>query len=304
MDELAITTLLGYFDESRSTLDSWLEFWTLLVVVGVVMEVVFVVWEYRQALHEFNRGIVRPPDRPNAWFFVAELLGVALVAIGVAGEMYGGAQLSDLETKIRAANDLRAALLSKSAGDAKQAAQQARIAASVAKSQASAVKKLADKASASASNALTLVTRAEDKVSSVESRVAAIDSRTRNRRLSKEQEEAFMLPLKSLSNQKIVVSVSGGTDEAQQFARQLRSLFTQSGWQSGDWPVHLDFSNSGILVMIPKSLMMPDGKTFKVTPALRSVMAAFAAVEINLVKFPSTRGDDMIEVVVGANPNE
>jgi hypothetical protein len=64
MDESALKILLDNLDGSQSSLHHWLHFWTLLVVIGVVMEVVFVVWEYAEDLHEFRRGIVRPPEKP------------------------------------------------------------------------------------------------------------------------------------------------------------------------------------------------------------------------------------------------
>ena len=55
-DESALRSALASLDDSSSSLHWWLGFWTLLVAVGVVLEVVFVVWEYCDELHDFKRG--------------------------------------------------------------------------------------------------------------------------------------------------------------------------------------------------------------------------------------------------------
>jgi len=146
MGESALKTLLDSLEISRSSLDHWLNFWTFLVVVGVVLEVAFVVWEYLEALGEFKRGEMHPPERPKRTKFVLELLGAAFVAIGVAGELYVEAKAGDVETQIRRANDSRVALLSKETGDAKTSAEGA--ASASARAQRS-----ADEASLAAGNA-------------------------------------------------------------------------------------------------------------------------------------------------------
>lgn len=125
MDESALKTLLDSLENSRSSLDSRLDIWTFLVVLGVIIEVVFVVWEYVEKLRDFKRGEVHPPEKPSKVRFVLELIGAAFVAIGVAGELYVDAQIGTVETEIRSANDRRASLLSKEAGDAKNSALEA-----------------------------------------------------------------------------------------------------------------------------------------------------------------------------------
>jgi hypothetical protein len=122
MDESALKTLLDNLEISRSSLHGWLHFWTFLVVVGVALEVVFVVWEYTEDIHDFRRGIVHPPEKPSALLLVLGLLGAGLVAIGVAGELYIDVQAGKVETEIRKANELRVSLLSKEAADANERA--------------------------------------------------------------------------------------------------------------------------------------------------------------------------------------
>jgi hypothetical protein len=136
MDESALKTLLDSLENSRSSLGSWLDFWTFLVVLGVIIEVAFVVWEYVEKLRDFKRGEVHPPEKPSKVRFVLELLGAAFVAIGVAGELYIDAKIGTVETEIRSANDRRASLLSKEAGAAKTSAEDAASAASRANDEA------------------------------------------------------------------------------------------------------------------------------------------------------------------------
>jgi hypothetical protein len=112
MTESALKTLLDNLERSRSSLHGWLHFWTFLVVVGVVLEVVFVVWEYAVELKDFKRGIVHPPEKPSILLLVLGLLGAGLVAVGVAGELYIDVKANSLETEIRKANEDRISLLS------------------------------------------------------------------------------------------------------------------------------------------------------------------------------------------------
>src|SRR5712675_1505434 len=74
MDESALRTLIANLDASGSLFHWWLNVSTFLVVVGVVLELVFVVVEYREELHQFKRGIMRPPDRPGRLLFFSGLL--------------------------------------------------------------------------------------------------------------------------------------------------------------------------------------------------------------------------------------
>jgi hypothetical protein len=103
-----------------------LGFWTLLVALGVILEVVYVVGEYLEELHDFRRGIIHPPERPNTTLFVLGLLGAGLVAAGVSGELWKESQIAKLETCIRKGNDALFLILSKEAGDAATSATIAR----------------------------------------------------------------------------------------------------------------------------------------------------------------------------------
>ncbi|MGB0117013.1 MAG: hypothetical protein WCF61_20250 [Terriglobales bacterium] len=101
---VALRHLLDCLEASRLLLHGWLSFFTALVVIGVVSETIFVIWEYRNDRHDFRRGIIRPPDRPNRLKFALEMVGVGLVAIGVAGELSVEPWLAAVETKLENAN--------------------------------------------------------------------------------------------------------------------------------------------------------------------------------------------------------
>jgi hypothetical protein len=129
MDESALRRVIAGLEASRSSFNWWLEFFTLLVVIGVVVEFVFVIWEYQEDLRDFRRGIVLPPDKPSVWLLVFGVFGASLVAIGVAGEFYEESKIEVVETKIRQANDELYLLLSKEAGIAAISAKTAQSAA-------------------------------------------------------------------------------------------------------------------------------------------------------------------------------
>ena len=124
-DESALRIALASLDECNSSLHWWLGFWTVLVVVGVALELVFVVWEYVDELHDFRRGIVHPPDRPNRLLFALGFFATGLVALGVGGELYAESKIATLETCVRKGNDALFLLLSKEAGDAAKSAKTA-----------------------------------------------------------------------------------------------------------------------------------------------------------------------------------
>src|SRR5271166_1013692 len=172
MDESTLKVLISNLERSRATLDSWLFVFTLFVVVGVVLEVVFVIWEYRDELHDWRRGIVHPPEKPSVALLIFGLLGAGLVAIGVTGELYIGAKIGAKETSIREANDQRASLLSKLAGDAAKSAKTAH-------DEAAAAKKDSNEAKTEASNSLSLTRSARREVRQLRSNI------------EKAEEEAF-----------------------------------------------------------------------------------------------------------------
>lgn len=161
MDESALRILLAKLEGSQSSFHWWLEFWTAMVALGVILEVVFVVWEYIEDLHDFRRGIVHPPERPSTVLLLLGLFGASLVAVGVSGEWYEEASVEHVETQIRQANDALYLLLSKEAGDAAKSAK-------IAHDEADAVKGIADEARADAKDALAKAQSAQRELANAE----------------------------------------------------------------------------------------------------------------------------------------
>jgi hypothetical protein len=105
--------------ESRSnSLESWLYFWVLLVVVGVAVEVILVVLEYRERLEDFHRGTIHSPEKPKKLKFGVETLAAILVVSGVAGELVIDIRAGKIQTDLRNKNANLIQLLEGAAGAA------------------------------------------------------------------------------------------------------------------------------------------------------------------------------------------
>ena len=105
--------------ESRSnSLEPWLYFWVLLVVVGVAVEVILVVLEYREELEDFHRGTIHSPEKPKKVKFGVETLAAILVVSGVAGELVIDIRAGKIQTDLRNKNANLIQLLEGAAGTA------------------------------------------------------------------------------------------------------------------------------------------------------------------------------------------
>src|SRR5437016_5084535 len=154
MDESALRTLLKSLEASWSSLDSWLNFWSALVVIGVALEIFVIIKEHREDLHEFRRGILRPPTKPSTSLLVLGLLGAALVTGGVAGEFMIRVKAGKIETDIRTTSDRLVEVVSTEAGNAKASADSAADAAERAKSAAGHAESMGNRAVSKSTTAL------------------------------------------------------------------------------------------------------------------------------------------------------
>jgi hypothetical protein len=223
MDNSALKTLLDNLDSCRSSLDGWLDFWTFLVVIGVALEVIFVVCEYRKELHEFRQGtnnfrlgIAYPPEKPSLMLFVLGMLGAGLVAGGVSGELYVNVQAGKVETEIRKVNEQRFSLLSKEAGDAAASAKTAHDEADTVKREAAVIEERLGKAS-------TQLTALEEEILIQGPRWG----------LLKRGENAFIEALKPFAGQKATVVICGQGD-TERFALEqlLFNLLKEARWDN------------------------------------------------------------------------
>jgi hypothetical protein len=128
MNEAALRLLISDLEHRLSSLDGWLHFWTILVILGCAGELYFVVHEYRED-HKiwFNaktRGL-KLPEKPSFKTLICEVLSVAFVVIGISGELDVDRKSGDLQLQLREANGSLFLLLEKEAGDAKDSAKSA-----------------------------------------------------------------------------------------------------------------------------------------------------------------------------------
>jgi hypothetical protein len=101
MDASSLAKDLDNLEKSWSSLDSWLNFWTILVVVGVAVELLVIITEYAHDWQDFRRGTIHSPGRPSILVFGFGFLGAALVAIGVAGEFRIHVKAGKIESDMR-----------------------------------------------------------------------------------------------------------------------------------------------------------------------------------------------------------
>jgi hypothetical protein len=104
---------------------------SVVVAIGVAAEIVGIVWEYRDDLNDWRRGVIRPPHRPSfKRFFWFEVLATVLVVAGVFGEAWASKELASINSQLRSkTSELRAdsdqllALVTQEAGSAAKSAQ-------------------------------------------------------------------------------------------------------------------------------------------------------------------------------------
>jgi hypothetical protein len=120
MDASALARALDNFEKSWSSLDWWLDFWTILVVVGVAVELAVLITEYIHDWRDFRRATIHSPDRPKLVVFSLGFIGAGLVAIGVAGEFRVHIKAGKIETGIRDTTRQLVAIAETEAGDARR----------------------------------------------------------------------------------------------------------------------------------------------------------------------------------------
>jgi hypothetical protein len=142
MDESALRTLIASLYAQIEPLHFWLHVWTVVVIVGCAGELLFVIYEYRDDRGIWykarSRGFIAFPEKPPTIVLILELLSVAAVVIGIAGELNIDFKAGRLETKLRDANSQLISLLGRKAEDAKLSAEAASSASVTAKKSAEA----------------------------------------------------------------------------------------------------------------------------------------------------------------------
>ncbi|MEO7030586.1 MAG: hypothetical protein ABI147_14420 [Acidobacteriaceae bacterium] len=235
MDDAALKVLIDGLEKCRGSFDSWLTIWTWVVVVGVALELVFAFHEHFEALALWKPGIVREHGKPSRVWFIFELFAIALVTIGIAGELRIEADLGNLETRIRDANGQRLVLLQRQAGTAKQSAEnaaaaagKANVAAGGAATKATTAMKSANTALTTSGNALRDAESVEKGLDSANKQILALGNRVMLLKLIKEADISALLS--KFPNQKICersVAPNDPYDEGAFFAGSIVAMLVE-----------------------------------------------------------------------------
>ncbi len=135
----SISALEGSLKITEESSRHWETFgWLCAVAVGIGIagEIVVIVSEHFESLGDWERGIIRPPDRPPTWRFWFDIVATLIVLGGVFGEAGATAavasinsQLRSKTSELRAKSDQLLALVTQQAGTAAESAQKAQDAA-------------------------------------------------------------------------------------------------------------------------------------------------------------------------------
>lgn len=124
MDASALESALDNLEKSWSGLDWWLNFWTVLVILGVTIELLVLIIEYRHDWIDFRRAVIHSPHKPSVLVFGLGFLGAALVAIGIIGEFRVHIRAGKIETDLRDTTRRLVAISQKDADEARERAVQ------------------------------------------------------------------------------------------------------------------------------------------------------------------------------------
>lgn len=102
-----------------------------------------VIWDRRDGMAAWRRGIIRPPDRPSLKTFIVEIVSVVFITGGIVGELWAGVEVTSINgrlrsksAELRSKSDQLLALVTQEAGNAKASAEGAAGAAARANAQA------------------------------------------------------------------------------------------------------------------------------------------------------------------------
>lgn len=244
------------FEGRSDWLESWLGFWITCVVLGLIIEVMEVIW------HHFHED-----GKKTAWTLTRALLGPVLIAVGVAGELYVHFVGGHTNAQLRNANRQAVALLNKQAGDARAEAARASESAGEANERAGIANKEAAEANARAkqyegeiakANVGAAVARKEsaeanERAKKYESTISEANARSAEaerraaeaslelakfkapRTLGAEQRKRLAEKAIPYSGQKFSIAVSGDP-EAIRLAEVIEEVLTSAGWKREVYP--------------------------------------------------------------------
>lgn len=245
MDESTLKSLIQTLQGQRDVLNPWLDGSALIVVIGVILEIVFVIRIYKDELNDWRRGIFLVPARPSRRWLWFEIAGVVLVSLGVAGEFAIDVRAADLDTQIRDANGKLVLLLEQEAGDAKKSADDAAKAAARANKSADAAVKTASgarkeadsfaneigNAKRQAAEAVSRLADAEQRLADATQREVAAEKALRDIKSPRSlvHTDALVAALKPFNGTKYTFNVFQD-QESMEFTKALDPVLQAAGW--------------------------------------------------------------------------
>ena len=221
----------------------------IVVAVGVALEIIGIVWQYRDDIRNWQRGPCEPSDRPSygkLWF---EIVATLLVVAGVVGEAGASlklasinSQLRSITSELRGDSDQLLALVTQEAGGAKQSS-------IVAAGEATRAKGKADEAQAKAKAVGKEYGRVAAELAEQQERAANAEIAIANAHLAADKEREARLKLEEAISPRIleqaasaktlgaftgmrfaIKTVNGADLETRIFAGQIRVLLSMAHW--------------------------------------------------------------------------
>jgi hypothetical protein len=148
----ALESEIAALDKSSGSPEYWLAGFTLLVAIGVAIEIVVLHLDHKKEMGDWHVCELIPA-KPTLVKVGWEIASIILVTVGVVGELGTGLWISHLDSELRSKSaelqsdsDQLLALVIKQAGEAKDSAEAAKSAAASAKTSADDAHTVADKA--------------------------------------------------------------------------------------------------------------------------------------------------------------
>jgi hypothetical protein len=203
-------------------------FCSVAVGIGVAAEIVGIVWEYRDDLKDWRRGIIRPPDRPSfIRFFWFEVLATVVVVAGIFGEASSSKELANINSLLRSkTSELRVdtdgmlSLVTQESGNAVR--------------EISEVQKKAD----AISQREDVLNGQVDATASKEGELnTLVRSQLPRRLLLDEGKTNFISALKPFARQRVIVTSCGNLSPQSERSKMEQGLITLLGSQGASWDV-------------------------------------------------------------------
>jgi len=188
---------------------------SLVVVPGIVGELIVIVSEDRDDLHDWQRGVafwkwrvVLPSDRAPRWRFWFDIIATVVVLVGIMGEAWGSLKLASINSQLRTkTSELRAdtdqllALITLEAGDA----------------------------DTSAKNAAIEAGNAQDSADAARNAANALEARLAWRHIDSKRRGGFIAKLRPYAGTQVLYDFYETTEdpEAEQFLSEIVSLFSE-----------------------------------------------------------------------------